>query len=78
LVHLDNIGRSVSRLLWALNHGGDAAVPEHFAIQTADLSALSPARFLILVWFINALAEEAGKNMSSSSSEYVFCPCWPC
>jgi hypothetical protein len=72
LVNLDAMGKSVHRLLWAMVNGGDAKPPESFAIQTAvDLSALNPARFLIMLWYINALAEEAGKNMSNSSAEYA-------
>jgi hypothetical protein len=70
------MGKSVGRLLWSLMNSGAAKPPEHFAIQSVHLSALSTPQFLILLWYINSLAEEAGKNMSSSSSEYAECsPC---
>jgi hypothetical protein len=72
LVDLDVMGKSVHRLLWAMMNNGDAKPPENFAVQTTvGLSALNPARFLIMLWYINALAEEAGKNMSNSSAEYA-------
>jgi hypothetical protein len=71
LVDLENLGKSLRRLSWSLLNNGDSRPPDHFAIQSATgLSNLSQARFLIILWYINALAEEAGKNMSSSSSEY--------